>query len=139
MKNNDVIAYENGDEYFGECENGVREGDGVYVSGEVKIYGVWHNNSLDGEGKMVTPDFVYEGGFVNSKRQGFGVERHADKTYEGEFKQGKKDGKMKITLKNGCVIDCVYKDGYGVGEGIMTMTDGEKVKVRFDGGKMWFI
>ena len=58
--------------------------------------------------------------------------------YEGEFLNGVKHGKMKLTLPNGAYITCNYSHGVGEGDGIMVMTDGERVKVKLSDGKMWF-
>lgn len=134
------LRYENGDEYVGETDGNVREGYGTYVSKAGKLVGTWHLNQLNGTGKMITDEFVYEGEFVLSVREGRGVETHTDGTvYEGQFLKGKKHGEMKVTLPNKATIRCHYENGYGVGTGVMTMTDGEIVPVRLSGGKVYFI
>lgn len=134
-----TLSYDNGDSYIGQAVDGVREGYGVYTSLGVTLSGMWTNNHLNGQGVMQTPNFKYEGGFKNSLRNGFGKEVHKDgKVYEGEFLNGVKHGKMKLTLPNGAYITCNYSHGVGEGDGIMVMTDGERVKVKLSGGKMWF-
>jgi len=134
-----IIEYENGDSYFGESENGVRNGEGVYTSCGVKLIGVWKDNHLNGKGKMACQNFEYDGEFVNSVRNGYGIETHTDGTiYKGYFKNGKKHGDMKIFLKNGAIVECEFSNGVGVGEGTMIMTDGEKVPVIFKDGKLYF-
>ena len=135
----DTLEYENGGVYIGECVGNCRHGKGTYTQNGVSLIGVWTNNHLNGDGVMESLPFRYEGGFKDSLRHGFGKEVHKDGTiYEGEFAFGKRHGKIKIYLTNGACVDCTFSNGVGVGEGVMTMTDGEKVLVYFKDGNLFF-
>ena len=135
----DTLEYENGGVYHGECVNNVRQGKGVYTQNGVSISGVWTNNHLNGDGIMDCVAFRYEGGFKNSMRHGIGKEVLKDGTiYQGEFAFGKRHGNIKIYLTNGATVDCVFDKGVGVGDGVMTMSDGERVPVYFKDGNLFF-
>ena len=138
-KHIETLEYDNGGVYIGECLGNVRQGNGTYTQNGVSLTGFWTDNHLNGKGVMLSKAFNYEGDFKNSLRHGFGKETHNDGTvYEGEFLNGKRHGKMKIYLTNGAMVDCTFLSGVGVGDGVMTMSDAEKVAVYFKDGNLFF-
>ena len=135
---NTTFEYPNGATYCGEAIGNKRDGKGVYLHNGITLSGEWVSDCLT-VGKMECTAFCYEGEFLNNMRHGKGVETTPDgNRYEGFFANGKKHGKMKIFLKNGAVIECEYSHGVGVGEGVMIMTDGERVLVEFKNGQLYF-
>ncbi|CAD8121411.1 unnamed protein product [Paramecium sonneborni] len=84
--------------YFGQLINGKKNGLGVILS----------NNGR-----------IYEGQFENDRKHGQGYERFPDKTsYEGTYINGKPDGKGKFLWANGEVYEGGWLNGLKHGEGI---------------------
>ena len=73
----------NSSNYTGEFKNGMRNGQGVWISG----------------GK---PSDIYEGEYENDMKHGFGLYKWANgSSYEGYFKADRKHGKGTIIHENG--------------------------------------
>ena len=112
-----------GDGYYsGTLENGVIQGNGVYVfdNGD-KYEGQWKENLYHGYGvyECCSGDFKkYEGGWKNGKKDGYGVCYYWDGSrYVGDFRFGLASGKGKTYHSNGERHEGIYKDGLPNGKG----------------------
>lgn len=95
-----------GEAYFGEIENGVREGFGTLV----------HAN-----------DDAYVGEFVNGRASGFGNYEAADgSVMVGQYEDGSPNGPGTFIAPNGDVYQGVFVDGKAEGKILVTRTDGSQ-------------
>ena len=113
---------ENGDKYFGDLNNGLKEGKGIYYykNDERKCYdGDWKNDNRDGKGILYFNDGdKYVGDWKNDKKEGKGIYywKNGDK-YDGDWKDNKKEGKGKMHYNNGSSYEGDWKNDKQEGKG----------------------
>ena len=86
----------NGECYFGEFRNGIKEGKGTeyYNNGEKKYEGNFSYNQYNGNGTLIYENGdYYIGNFVNGKKEGEGTEYYKSKKlkYQGKFSNDQYD------------------------------------------------
>ncbi|KAF0978406.1 hypothetical protein FDP41_002226 [Naegleria fowleri] len=90
------ITWDDGSIYEGEVKNGLRDGYGIYTSGDLlsKYEGYWKQGQRHGKGIMYySADEKYEGNFTNNKRDGYGVMHYkSGNYYEGQWQENKRSG-----------------------------------------------
>ena len=86
--------YANGDKYFGEKSNNLKEGYGIYFYSNGGEYeGQFKNDMKEGFGIDNTNEDYYIGEFKKGLREGYGIVYYSEEIrYEGEFKNDKKEG-----------------------------------------------
>lgn len=71
---NTSIISESGSYYFGQANDHIKHGEGIFYFTNGCIYtGSFENGKMQGLGKMLTQDGYYDGQFNDDKRDGFGV------------------------------------------------------------------
>lgn len=96
------IRFKNGNNFVGEMQNGIIEGEGQFIwSDGVSYRGSFVNNTMQGKGTYEWPDgSTYQGDIANGLRHGKGVfKTTAAKellTYSGEWVDGLKHGKGEL-------------------------------------------
>lgn len=108
------IFYDDGDIYFGDVTENLRDGTGVM-------------DFADGE--------RYEGEWVAGKRNGHGVIFDGGKTI-GTWKDDKLGGMALSLYGDGSFYEGEMKDGVRHGDGCCFFTDGRTLKVVYDDGKL---
>jgi hypothetical protein len=110
------FTYENGDKYSGPLKNSLREGHATYTwkNGDT-YYGEWRENNRNGNGKF---HFFSTGD-----------------EYDGEWRDDKATGMGIYRWKNGEIFEGSFVDMGLDGEGIRTLTNGEKVKQLWQNNK----
>ncbi|EFC49811.1 COG4642 domain-containing protein [Naegleria gruberi] len=90
------ITWEDGSYYEGEVKNGLRDGFGVFISGDhkSKYEGEWKEGKRHGKGFMTySAHETFEGTFSENKRNGTGLMHYkSGNYYEGEWKNNKREG-----------------------------------------------
>ena len=120
---------ENGlEEYVGEWNHGIREGDGTLTWTDGAIYeGEWKNDSRHGEGIQIEADgSTYEGHWENSQRSGVGtMEYSSGETYSGDWEEDVRSGFGVYTWPDGDSYEGYWEDGEQNGLGTYTWSDGD--------------
>ena len=82
-----TAAYENGDQYVGAWQDGLRQGSGVYTWKSGAIFtGEYSGNVRHGQGKLSLPDGSWFEGFFENGQRTFGTIRYANgDAYHGAF------------------------------------------------------
>ncbi|CDW77621.1 morn repeat protein [Stylonychia lemnae] len=96
-----------GSYYFGEIQNGQRNGKGQYIfsSGSVQE-GNFLNSKIEGLGfYWYYNGNYYYGEYVNDKRCGLGIAKYDDGILIGQWKNGQTDGIVMYVPQNGDLIE----------------------------------
>ena len=117
-----IIKYSNGDKYFGEKKNNMRDGYGViYCKNGDKFEAEWKNDKIDGY--LIYYFNIgdkYEGYCKNDKRNGYGIYHHSNgNIYEGYWENNMKSGYgIFYNNINQIIYEGEFKndnfDGYGI-------------------------
>jgi hypothetical protein len=118
------IEYANGESYQGDFVDGIRAGQGSFVS-KLKgtaYEGEWEMDAPNGVGKMTFSDgSVFEGDVMQWRPQGKGVLKSLNgMIYTGEFVEGKATGIGKLEYPSGDVFEGGIKNGVPHGKGKAT-------------------
>ncbi len=136
------LVYDNGDEYVGEIEHYLPNGEGVFrfSSGGV-IEGSFVNGLAEGYGKetLVSGNF-FEGYFVKGEWTGSGkvtvVYSDAEEILEGDFTASRINGEMTYLYRNGATYVGGYRNGLAEGMGKLTYPNGDVYEGSFVGGEL---
>ena len=102
---------ENGEKYFGELRNNLKEGKGLF-----------YYNTNDEKGRK-----KYVGEFKNDKMEGKGIMYLKNgNRFEGEYKNDKREGKGIYYYNNGDKYDGYFKNDAAEGKGTYIWSDGDK-------------
>ena len=109
------MKYNNGDEYFGECIDNLRNGNGIMYynsnSPKLKYDGEWKNDLMDGKGTLYFRNGnKYEGEFRNNTIEGKGKFIYTEDVYEGDYKDCEKEGKGAYFFNDGDVYEGDWKN-----------------------------
>jgi hypothetical protein len=114
-----ILAYEvsdAGEQFFGEAQNGMRHGYGVFKESDAETYsGHFENGELDGPGVLI--------------RAGEGM-------YLGEFSAGRQTGFGTAIGPEGNIVQGRFEDGQPVGAILVTETDGTQTVIEWEGGDL---
>ena len=106
--------YENGDEYDGDFENGIRKGKGIYKQKNGFIFeGIWDNDVPNGFGKINLNEKIIKCNFHNGKL----IEKPVDEDGLGYFNIDynfynqcmKLSGQRLLHLENPDVVSSIFK------------------------------
>jgi hypothetical protein len=134
-----VYVWDNGDRYDGRFANDRPDGLGKYhfangdsYEGEVKA-GV-----IVGRGTYTAKNGdVFDGSFLNGKPHGVGVYRFASgDRYEGEMDQGRLQGRGRYFAKSGDRIEAPFVDGKAQGLGVYSFSNGDRYEGEIIGGAL---
>ena len=134
---------------YGNIVIGVFNKDGAFGTGEIKFKngdnykGELNRNLMNGEGTlMIGKNTNYVGGFANGFREGFGVFSYCSKSegneediykYEGEWVRGKKEGFGTEKINGIVVYIGKFKNDLRNGTGRLFMTDSQYDGAFLDG------
>ncbi|CAD8125836.1 unnamed protein product [Paramecium sonneborni] len=120
--------------YFGQIANGKRNGKGVLICNNGRIYeGNFENNRKHGQGYEQLPDnCIYEGMYINGKPEGMGkFIWDKGEYYEGSWLNGLKHGQgIWIGVNNDSYIG-EWKMGNTNGYGVYIAINGDKYEGEF--------
>jgi hypothetical protein len=103
-----------GNEYNGDWENDMREGNGKFENStkENVFEGIYKKNKREGIGKEIFNGYHYEGNFMDGEWSGFGKLTYpSGDLYVGEFLDGDQNGQGKLFLEDGDLKEGIWKDG----------------------------
>lgn len=126
-----VTKYKDDEKYFGDLEDGKRDGTGVYVYSNGDVYnGEWKDDNRCGSGTMVYSNGDrYTGEWKNDSMNGIGVYQYANgDRYEGGWKDGLMDGEGIITFSDGRTYKSKWRSGDDTGFQLLSTwpRDGQK-------------
>ena len=115
------MNYANGTSYQGRWKTGLWEGEGLYISGNDSVYGVWEKGKVCGNVIYRTPELYFEGTFVDNVPVGAGNLAQSDGSYYSGFRlDGKREGKGDMIFPKGDSYTGEWAnnefDGFGVYE-----------------------
>ena len=115
------MDYANGTSYQGKWKAGLWEGEGLYISGNDSVYGVWEKGRICGDVIYRTPQLYFEGTFVDNIPVGAGNLAQSDGSYySGFWLDGKREGNGDMIFSNGDSYTGEWAnnkfDGFGVYE-----------------------
>ena len=115
------IDYTNGTSYQGKWETGLWEGEGLYISNNDSVYGVWQKGKICGDVIYRTPQLYFEGTFIDNIPMGIGNLAQSDASYySGFWLDGKREGNGDMIFPNGDSYTGEWSnnefDGFGVYE-----------------------
>ncbi len=127
--------------WSGPCENGLANGEGVFIlygknGNELYKYsGLIKDGVREGHAIIEAYSYKYEGDVKNCVPDGSGKIEYLNKgsnvvSYEGEFKRGLYNGKGAIKYKDGSVYTGEFKNGLRDGYGTFRGSNG---KIIYDG------
>lgn len=90
-------VYPNGDEYWGQFQQGLRHGHGLYLGCNGVTYaGRWWEDQRHGEGTLLheRSGFMYYGMWVGDKKQGVGQLLSNGECYWGAFGENRFNGRV---------------------------------------------
>ena len=119
----------NGNEYYGDFINNLKNGKGKLYYNNGNIYeGDFKDDVKEGKGKYYfTNGYSYKGDWKNDKREGKGILYLNDiKVYEGDWKYDKKEGKGIFYYNNGNIYEGYWKDDKREGNGIVYYKNGDR-------------
>ena len=120
-----VVSYPSGDVYTGEVEGGMRNGFGLFVSGDVSYEGNWEDDKCSGFGEAVFADgWTYSGGWLGNSFDGFGVLRAGGAVYSGGWSMGRRSGRGTLSM-NGMTYAGGFSDDRLNGRGMMEYPNGD--------------
>lgn len=113
------MNYANGTSYQGKWKTGLWEGEGLYISGNDSVYGVWEKGKVCGDVIYRTPELYFEGTFVDNVPVGAGNLAQSDGSYySGFWLDGKREGNGDMIFSNGDSYTGEWTnnefDGFGV-------------------------
>lgn len=132
------FAWQKGDSYSGEFQQGKRSGTGTYTYAHgTKYNGRWREDMANGRGSIVWVEGDrYEGTWVADSREGHGVYLWADGTkYEGQWSRDKINGKGSIVWANGNSYTGDWIDNVRTGKGTYRWKNGDVYSGVFAGNK----
>lgn len=96
------MDYANGTSYQGKWETGLWEGEGLYISNNDSVYGIWKEGKASGDVIYRTPELYFEGTFIDNIPIGIGNLAQADGSYySGFWLDGKREGNGDMIFPNG--------------------------------------
>ena len=115
------MDYTNGTSYQGKWKTGFWEGEGLYISNNDSVYGVWEKGKICGDVIYRTPQLYFEGTFVDNIPVGAGNLAQSDGSYySGFWLDGKREGNGDMIFSNGDSYTGEWTnnefDGFGVYE-----------------------
>lgn len=115
------MDYTNGTSYQGKWKTGLWEGEGLYISNNDSVYGVWEKGKICGGVICRTPQLYFEGTFVDNIPVGVGNLAQSDGSYySGFWRDGKREGNGDMIFPNGDSYTGEWTnnefDGFGVYE-----------------------
>ena len=115
------MNYANGTSYQGKWKTGLWEGEGLYISGNDSVYGIWKKGKVCGDVIYRTPELYFEGTFVDNIPVGAGNLVQSDGSYySGFWLDGKREGNGDMIFPNGDSYTGEWAnnefDGFGVYE-----------------------
>ncbi len=115
------MDYTNGTSYQGKWKTGLWEGEGLYISNNDSVYGVWQKGEICGDVIYRTPQLYFEGTFVDNIPMGVGNLAQSDGSYySGFWLDGKREGNGDMIFPNGDSYTGEWSnnefDGFGVYE-----------------------
>ena len=124
--------------YSGEFADGLRQGQGVWSSGDgsVRYEGQWSAGLKHGRGTFVSAGQAsYVGEFKLGMMDGAGTLLHDDGLkYDGGFRAGLKHGAGKLFFVNGNTYEGAFEKDLMHGRGVLTLADGTQQRGRFQEG-----
>ena len=115
------MDYANGTSYQGKWKTGLWEGEGLYISDNDSVYGIWEKGKINGDAICRTPNLYFEGTFVDNVPMGVGNLAQSDGSYySGFWLDGKREGNGDMIFPNGDSYTGEWVnnkfDGFGVYE-----------------------
>ena len=115
------MNYANGASYQGKWKTGLWEGEGLYISINDSVYGIWEKGKICGDVIYRTPQLYFEGTFVDNIPMGVGNLAQSDGSYySGFWLDGKREGNGDMIFPNGDSYTGEWSnnefDGFGVYE-----------------------
>lgn len=96
------MNYTDGTSYQGKWKTGLWEGEGLYISANDSVYGVWKKGKICGDVIYRTPQLYFEGTFVDNIPVGVGNLIQSDGSYySGFWLDGKREGNGDMIFPNG--------------------------------------
>lgn len=96
------MNYTNGTSYQGKWKTGFWEGEGLYISANDSVYGIWEKGKICGDVIYRTPQLYFEGTFVDNIPVGIGNLVQSDGSYySGFWLDGKREGNGDMMFPNG--------------------------------------
>ncbi len=129
MEGEGTLAYNTGDVYEGQFENGVITGTGIFRYANGDVYeGSFANGMKSGEGTYTWFDgSVYSGEFVDDKKHGYGVYIWSDgSSYTGQYQNELKEGTGTYRFANGDVYSGEFVGDARTGQGTYTWANGDE-------------
>ena len=134
-----IIYYPNGNKYFGEMKNNIKDGYGTlyYKNGEI-YEGEWKNDVREGYGIFYSPLGLVEGEWKNNDLEGFGIKYYEEGRYEGEYKKSYEIGYgIKYDINDKILYEGEFNhskyNGYGVEYLMHSKYEGEFVNNKKEG------
>ena len=134
-----IIYYPNGNKYFGEMKNNIKDGYGTlyYKNGEI-YEGEWKNDVREGYGIFYSPLGIVEGEWKNNDLEGFGIKYYEEGRYEGEYKKSYEIGYgIKYDINDKILYEGEFNhskyNGYGVEYLMHSKYEGEFVNNKKEG------
>jgi len=129
------LIYPNGEIYYGEILNGLKNGKGTeyYKNGKIKYAGDWVNGKFEGYGDYYYEEGeFYKGQWKNNLRHGKGIHYYKNGyiKYNGNFVNGKPEGYGTYIYENGDYYVGQIINGSKNGRGIEYYKNG---KIKYDG------
>ena len=139
VNDNKMETYNNGNKYFGQIRNGLRNGKGkmYYLNGS-QYDGEWKDDLFEGKGILYNSNGdKYEGDWKKDKKEGKGILYcfNGDR-YEGYFKNNEMEGKGTYYYKNGDKYIGEWINGRKGGKGIFYWNHGDRYEGDWKNGKM---
>jgi uncharacterized caspase-like protein len=134
-----VYVWDNGDRYDGRFNNDRPDGVGKYHFANGDSYeGDVKGGVIIGRGTYTSKNGdVFEGSFANGKPNGVGVYRFASgDRYEGEMDQGRLQGRGRYFAKSGDRIEAAFVDGKAQGIGVYSFSNGDRYEGEILGGAL---
>ena len=132
-----IIKYQNGNKYFGQKQNKLKNGYGIlYYSNGDKYEGQFKNDFREGFGILYGSNGnKYEGEFKNDLKDGYGILYLSDeKIYEGQWNKDNMEGKGILNMLNKGKYEGEFKNSIMEGYGIYYAYDGTKFEGQFEKG-----
>lgn len=96
------IDYTDGTSYQGKWKTGLWEGEGLYISANDSVYGIWEKGKICGDVVYRTPQLYFEGTLVDNIPVGDGNMAQSDGSYySGFWFDGKREGNGDMIFPNG--------------------------------------
>ncbi len=126
------LTWSDGSSYVGDFLNGMREGEGTYITehGKHTYKGGWKQSQKHGKGvESWANGETYIGEYRLGKFHGKGVYASRRGRYEGMWTNGLKDGKGRMEWKHGDIYEGHWKQGRMHGSGTYTRGSDESMYI----------